>query len=231
MTQIPGGTEEDVIEEAMTDGFLVEQFFTTEPPKINTTVQASQEPPLAGSGDGSSSNAPQTVSPDMPSTNEATQQPYLATPTEGSGSTPSSLTEMPEMFTTVQASLQRLLSEGSGSGMTTSPPEVTPMIFPFTQSTLDNSVTQTTLQTNTDFSQEDGAESLGDLIYSSTSTTGIPTSTMLSVQSTTTQEPQRSINRGKERSLIDIVNNHNTFPSDEDSINGIQLPQGKLHLK
>ncbi|XP_044059299.1 cell wall integrity and stress response component 4-like [Siniperca chuatsi] len=48
VTQIPAKADNDVLREAMTDGFLIEQAFlpslTTESPKRNTTVQASQQP-------------------------------------------------------------------------------------------------------------------------------------------------------------------------------------------
>ncbi|XP_070765820.1 uncharacterized protein [Enoplosus armatus] len=48
VTQTPVKTEDDVLREAATDGFLIDHFFlpslTTESPKRNTTVQASQQP-------------------------------------------------------------------------------------------------------------------------------------------------------------------------------------------
>ncbi|XP_033482557.1 uncharacterized protein cd44a isoform X1 [Epinephelus lanceolatus] len=48
VTQIPAKAEDDILREAVTDGFLVEHPFTpsrtTESPKRNTTVQASQQP-------------------------------------------------------------------------------------------------------------------------------------------------------------------------------------------
>ncbi|XP_019954942.2 uncharacterized protein [Paralichthys olivaceus] len=45
VTQIPAKAEDDVFREAVTDGFLVNHFFTTRSPKRNTTVLASQQPP------------------------------------------------------------------------------------------------------------------------------------------------------------------------------------------
>lgn len=48
VTQIPAKGEDDVLREAVTDGFLIDYLYdltTTESPKINTTAQVTQHPP------------------------------------------------------------------------------------------------------------------------------------------------------------------------------------------
>ncbi|XP_076012356.1 uncharacterized protein LOC143005013 [Genypterus blacodes] len=48
VTQIPANGEDDVLREAVTDGFLIDYLYdstTTESPKRNTTVQVTQQPP------------------------------------------------------------------------------------------------------------------------------------------------------------------------------------------
>ncbi|XP_007574627.1 endochitinase A-like [Poecilia formosa] len=182
MTQIPARPEEDVLEEAMTDGFLVEHYagpsFTTEPPKINATVQASQ-------------------------------QPYLEILPEGSGFYPTSTTESHETTTTNVQTFFVDASEGSGFlGTTTSPttktPEITRTISPSPQVTFEttdegsgfiefpateSSKLSTSIpQTSTDFLAGGNGDSS---VFSSGATTtsvsvsaaATPTSTMESVES------------------------------------------------
>ncbi|XP_042370139.1 putative protein TPRXL [Plectropomus leopardus] len=109
VTQIPSKAEDEVIREAVTDGFLVEHLFTpsrtTESPKRNTTVPASQQPSadskygdvIEGSGDESmtslfhkflsttlnSTLSPQSTSPDHISSSQA---PDPASPSNNLGS-------------------------------------------------------------------------------------------------------------------------------------------------
>ncbi|XP_021167289.2 uncharacterized protein LOC110367082 [Fundulus heteroclitus] len=158
MTQVSPKQEDDVLEEVMTDGFLVDHpfgtSFTTEPPKRNTMAQASQQPSSEVEGSGVF---------------------------EHSGI---SGTESPEMSTTVQAALLPFSSEGSGFLVTpTSPIGKTPEMTTIpTTPTLDVSVEEsgTTINCVSSFkdlrapslqtTSEDTPEGSGDSLVSSTTT-------------------------------------------------------------
>ncbi|XP_038126568.1 mucin-2-like [Cyprinodon tularosa] len=88
MTQMPVRPEEDVLEEVITDGFLVDHIFgtsaTTEPPKINTTIQEPSEVFTEGSGLLENHLASKTEYPEAPTTIQTSSQP-ISDSSEGSG--------------------------------------------------------------------------------------------------------------------------------------------------
>ncbi|XP_027870443.1 mucin-5AC-like [Xiphophorus couchianus] len=199
MTQIPARPEEDVLEEAMTDGFLVEHFagpsFTTEPPKINTTVQASQAS-LEILPEGSGFYPTSTTDSHKTTTNNL--QTFFVDPSEGSGflGTPTSpTTETPEITRTISPSPQVTLETPvEGSSFTESP-------------TTESSKLSTMIQqTSTDFLADGDGDSsvfsLGPTTTSpSASTASTPTSTKESVESPSIEDSIRPIGSNFNRIL------------------------------
>ncbi|XP_014894528.1 location of vulva defective 1-like [Poecilia latipinna] len=182
MTQIPARPEEDVLEEAMTDGFLVEHFvgpsFTTEPPKINATVQASQQPSLEILPEGSGFYPTSTT--ESHETTTTNVQTFFVDASEGSGflgTTTSPTTKTPEITRTISPSPQVTFeTTDEGSGFTESP------------STESSTLSTSIPQTSTDFLAGGNGDSS---VFSSGATTtsvsvsaaATPTSTMESVES------------------------------------------------
>ncbi|KAM4744479.1 uncharacterized protein FYW61_000545 [Anableps anableps] len=235
MTQIPARPEEDVLEEVMTDGFLVEHFlgtpFTTEPRKINKTIQASQQLSLEVLTDGSGFYpTSMTESPEISTT---IQQTFFVVPSEGSGflETPTSpITEAPEITTTVPPSTQSTFETSvGGNGF------IERFLFPTTESPKLSTTFQTSLQPNTDFPAEGNDDSstfnLGTITtIQSPSITLAPTFAEESVQSTTTQKSGNSSMRG--RRIIDLETVENSIASSGVSTKLVDIPSennGSMH--
>ncbi|KAK5608023.1 hypothetical protein CRENBAI_006069 [Crenichthys baileyi] len=234
MTQIPARPEEDVLEEAMTDGFLVEHFFgtsfTTEPPKTNTTVQASHEPSFEVLTEGSGILEFYAESPEMSTIIQASLQPSFDISSEGSGflETPTSpITETPET-TTIPASPKPIFDISFEESDTTQS-----FLSPKTESPELSTAIQTSLQPITDFTAEGSGDSpvssLSTIKTLSASTTSTPTSTEQSVQSATPQESQKATRQGR----IFFNNLKKEDPNQvismtEDSTKQVQLPYGSI---
>ncbi|XP_054892703.1 mucin-2-like [Poeciliopsis prolifica] len=195
MTQIPARPEEDVLEEAMTDGFLVEHFtgpsFTTEPPKINTTVQASQQPSLEILPEGSGFY--RTSATESHETTTTNLQTLFVDSNEGSGflGTPTSpTTKTPEITRTISPSPQVIFETPvEGSGFTESP------------TTESAKLSTVILQTSTDFltngSRDSSVFSLSPTTTSQSASTALtPSSTKKSMQSPSTEIFLKPIGRG-----------------------------------
>ncbi|MEQ2313718.1 hypothetical protein AMECASPLE_004953 [Ameca splendens] len=229
MTQIPARPEEDVLEEAMTDGFLVEHFFgtsfTTEPPKRNTTVQASQQPSFEVLTEGSGFLEIYAESPETSTIIQASLQPSFDISSEGSGflETPTSpITETPET-TTIPASSKPIFDISLEESDTTQS-----FLSPKTESPELSNI-QTSLQPITDFTAQGSGgssdSSLSTIKTLSASTTSTPTSTEQSVQSTTPQESQKGTRQ------VRIFINKKEGPNEiismtEDLKKQVQLPYG-----
>ncbi|MEQ2250994.1 hypothetical protein ILYODFUR_006528 [Ilyodon furcidens] len=207
MTQIPARPEEDVLEEAMTDGFLVEHFFgtsfTTEPPKRNTTVQASQQPSFEVLTEGSGFLEIYAESPETSTIIQASLQPSFDISSEGSGfleTSTSPITETPET-TTIPASPKPIFDISLEESDTTQS-----FLSPKTESPELSTAIQTSLQPITDFTAQEQ-----------------------SVQSTTPQESQK----GTRQVRIFINNLKKEGPNEvismtEDSKKQVQLPYGSI---
>ncbi|MED6254436.1 hypothetical protein ATANTOWER_026316 [Ataeniobius toweri] len=231
MTQIPARPEEDVLEEAMTDGFLIEHFFgtsfTTEPPKRNTTVQASQQPSFEVLTEGSGFLEIYAESPETSTIIQASLQPSFDISSEGSGflETPTSpITETPET-TTIPASPKPIFDISLEESDTTQS-----FLSPKTESPELSTAIQTSLQPITDFtaqgSGDSSVSSLSTIKTLSASTTSTPTSTEQSVQSTTPQESQKGT-----RQVRIFINNegpNEVISMTEDSKKQVQLPYGSI---
>ncbi|XP_043995177.1 mucin-5AC-like [Gambusia affinis] len=197
MTQTPARPEEDVLEEAMTDGFLVEHFsgpsFTTEPPKINTTVQTSQQPSLEILSEGSGFYPTSTT--ESHETTTTNLQTFFVDPTEGSGflgTSTSPTTETPEITRTISPSPQVTFETPvEGSSFTE---------FPTTESST------TIQQTSTDFLADGNGDSsffsLDPMTTSpSASTESTHTSTEEFVELPSIEDPLMSLGRSFSRGL------------------------------
>ncbi|XP_047220002.1 flocculation protein FLO11-like isoform X2 [Girardinichthys multiradiatus] len=231
MTQIPARPEEDVLEEAMTDGFLVEHFFgtssTTEPPKRNTTVQASQQPSFKVLTEGSGFLEIYAESPETSTIIQASLQPSFDISSEGSGflETPTSpITKTPET-TTIPASPKPIFDISLEESDTTQS-----FLSSKTESPELSTAIQTSLQPITDFtaqgSGDSSVSSLSTIKTLSASTTSTPTSTEQSVQSTTPQKSQKGTRQARIFNLNNVPNE--VISMTEDSKKQVQLPYGSI---
>lgn len=202
MTQMPVRPEEDVLEEVITDGFLVDHIFgtsvTTEPPKINTTIQEPSEVFTEGSGLLENHLASKTESPEAPTTIQTSSQP-ISDSSEGSGFlvTPTlPIIQTPEP-TTISASPQTTSDTNEeGSGVT------------------DNCISSST----------DSGEGSGNFFEPSSSTT-----TTTSLTASTTPIPTTTEQKMPQNRRLPPVHDHEVISNESGVSTQVQPLNGKFN--